>query len=84
MALFQKQRPDLGSRINYSTFGMNKTLLIVGLGNPGEEYAGNRHNVGFMCLDEFARKNDFQPWKQGAGQRHPLTGHTFRQQVELP
>lgn len=61
MALFVK-RPELGSRINFTTVGMNKALLIVGLGNPGAEYDGSRHNIGFMCLDEFARKNNFDPW----------------------
>ena len=38
--------------------------LFVGLGNPGSEYASNRHNVGFMAVDEVARQHRFGPWKR--------------------
>ncbi|MGH1368374.1 MAG: aminoacyl-tRNA hydrolase [Maritimibacter sp.] len=37
--------------------------LFVGLGNPGPKYAGNRHNIGFMALDEIARDHGFAPWR---------------------
>ena len=39
-------------------------LLFVGLGNPGAKYAHNRHNVGFMVVDEIARRHGFQPWRR--------------------
>lgn len=43
-------------------------FLIAGLGNPGEEYAGNRHNLGFMVVDEIARRLGvvFRPTKMDA------------------
>lgn len=37
--------------------------LIVGLGNPGREYEGNRHNVGFMAVDEIASEYHAGAWK---------------------
>ncbi len=39
-------------------------LLIVGLGNPGSRYAANRHNIGFMAVDEIVRRHCFSPWRQ--------------------
>ncbi|PIE15515.1 MAG: aminoacyl-tRNA hydrolase [Rhodobacterales bacterium] len=37
--------------------------LFVGLGNPGAKYANNRHNIGFMALDEIAADHGFGPWQ---------------------
>lgn len=33
--------------------------IIIGLGNPGKKFENTRHNVGFMAIDEFAKKNSF-------------------------
>jgi peptidyl-tRNA hydrolase, PTH1 family len=38
--------------------------LFVGLGNPGREYALNRHNVGFMGVDAIAAAHDFPAWRK--------------------
>ena len=38
--------------------------LLVGLGNPGKEYAQTRHNMGFMAVDEIVRRFSFTPWKK--------------------
>jgi peptidyl-tRNA hydrolase, PTH1 family len=39
-------------------------LLFVGLGNPGAKYQSNRHNIGFMVVDEIARRHGFAPWRR--------------------
>jgi len=39
--------------------------IWVGLGNPGADYALNRHNVGFMAVDAIAGVHAFEPWKKG-------------------
>jgi PTH1 family peptidyl-tRNA hydrolase len=38
--------------------------LFVGLGNPGAKYAHNRHNIGFMAVNEIARRHGFAPWRR--------------------
>ena len=39
-------------------------LLFVGLGNPGERYVGNRHNIGFMAVQAIAKRHDIAPWRR--------------------
>jgi len=38
--------------------------LLVGLGNPGSEHVGNRHNIGFMVVQEIARRHGFPQWRR--------------------
>src|SRR5262245_45619342 len=39
-------------------------LLFVGLGNPGSQYVGNRHNIGFMVVQAIAKRHHFAPWRR--------------------
>ena len=76
MSLFVR-RPETEGRISFTTYGMNKTLMFVGLGNPGKGYDLTRHNIGFMCLDEFATKNKFEPWVNKTDMQCQLTQATM-------
>jgi PTH1 family peptidyl-tRNA hydrolase len=52
-------------------------LLLVGLGNPGERYADNRHNIGFMVLQAIAKRHGIGPWRrrfQGLACEGPIGG----------
>ena len=51
--------------------------LLVGLGNPGPQYARNRHNVGFMAVEAIARHHRIGPWRrrfQGVAAEGPIDG----------
>lgn len=62
MALFQKNPYSTNEHHSLYTIGSNKTVVIIGLGNPGKQYDGTRHNIGFACLDTFAEAQSFDPW----------------------
>lgn len=50
---------------------------IVGLGNPGEEYAKTRHNTGRMVVEAFRKKNDFPDWDRDMGIKALISKGTF-------
>lgn len=52
-------------------------LLLVGLGNPGARYLGNRHNIGFMAVQAIAKRHGLEPWRrrfQGVAVEGPIGG----------
>jgi PTH1 family peptidyl-tRNA hydrolase len=51
---------------------MSDFHLVVGLGNPGPRYAGNRHNIGFQTLDEIAEAHKLRFSKT---EHHAFTAH---------
>jgi PTH1 family peptidyl-tRNA hydrolase len=52
-------------------------LLLVGLGNPGARHVGNRHNIGFLAVQDIAKRHGLGPWRRrfaGVACEGPLGG----------
>lgn len=66
----------MASKADTTSSGLNRPRLIVGLGNPGETYRDTRHNIGFMVLDEIARRlgAPFREEKRWSGLVAKFTG----------
>lgn len=63
MGLFTK-RTETGLHAPLYSLTAEKTVLVVGLGNPGKKYDCTRHNVGFECIDAFVKHHDFPAWQE--------------------
>ena len=53
---------------------LRMSWVIVGLGNPGEEYEGTRHNTGRIALEFFAKQNEFNEWSTDKKKKATTTG----------
>lgn len=62
MSLFQRNPFEGVEHKPLYTLGLNKSVLIVGLGNIGKEFENTRHNIGFACLDAFAAAHNIDNW----------------------
>ncbi len=58
--------------------------LIVGLGNPGTQYSRNRHNIGFLVLEEFARRQAATWLKRGNSELAETRGGTNKIWLQKP
>jgi len=74
---FLQKKPQVGSSSPLFTLGLQKTLLVVGLGNIGKDYKGTRHNIGFECVDAFAKATDFPDWMNKKDLKCHLTTQTL-------
>jgi PTH1 family peptidyl-tRNA hydrolase len=63
MALFYR-KPRVETSAPLYSIGLQKSLLIVGLGNVGKKYDGTRHNIGFTALDALAKTLEFPEWAE--------------------
>ncbi len=62
MAWLQK-KPQVSDSIQFYSMGLNKTKLVVGLGNLGKDYDSTRHNIGFEAVNAFAEAtSEIEPW----------------------
>ncbi|PID32159.1 aminoacyl-tRNA hydrolase [Candidatus Saccharibacteria bacterium] len=73
MALFHK-KPVTTSPPIY-TLGLQRVVMIVGLGNIGKQYDGTRHNIGFAVVDALAEKQSFEPWIHKKDLHADITSH---------
>jgi peptidyl-tRNA hydrolase, PTH1 family len=78
MGLFVREQ-NTGMEQPLYSVGLSKTILIVGLGNPGKEYDLTRHNIGFYSLDHFAKTNDFPAWTNKKDLKAHLSAHNLGQ-----
>lgn len=78
MALFQKRTENESVRPLF-TLSATQTVLVVGLGNIGGQYDNTRHNIGFMAVDDFATRNNFEPWVNKKDLKCHHTQKTFGQ-----
>lgn len=73
MGLFVRREDTDSSHLPLYSIGMTRSVLVVGLGNPGAEYALTRHNIGFYCLDNYAEKQELKKWSSKKELRAEIT-----------
>jgi peptidyl-tRNA hydrolase, PTH1 family len=84
MGLFDRKRTDYTDSQPLYSIGFGQSLLVMGLGNVGKEYAGTRHNIGFEVLDYYRTTHDFSGWVHKSDLKcHLSTGNVGSTRVLL-